>query len=79
MDQEIIIKQFNEIEIKVEQLIEICKSLEETNLKLRNKIEELEEKLHSKTEVENSYTEERAFIRSKIDGLLARLNEVAEP
>ena len=76
MDKELIINQFAEIEQKVERLIQICKAWEATNLELRNKIKSLEEELQGKVEAERSYAEEKVLIRSKIDGLLARLDEI---
>ncbi|OEU67560.1 MAG: hypothetical protein BBJ57_12305 [Desulfobacterales bacterium PC51MH44] len=78
MDNEIILRQFEEIEQKVGKLIDVCKSLEATNLELRNKIKMLEEELQGKVEVENNYQEEKALIRSKIDGLLAKLEDITE-
>ena len=78
MDNELILKQFEEIEKKVENLINVCKSLKTTNLELRNKVERLEEELQGKVETENNYAQERALIRSKIDGLLGRLEDMTE-
>ena len=78
MDNEIILRQFEEIEQKVGKLIAVCKSLEATNLELRNKMKMLEEELQGKVEVENNYQEEKALIRSKIDGLLAKLEDITE-
>lgn len=78
MDNESILRQFEEIEKKVGSLIEVNKSLEATNLELRNKIKRLEEELQGKVEAENNYAEERALIRSKIDSLLVRLEDVAK-
>jgi protein-arginine kinase activator protein McsA len=78
LDNEIILRQFEEIEQKVGKLIDVCKSLEATNLELRNKIRMLEEDLQGKVEVENNYQEEKALIRSKIDGLLAKLEDITE-
>ena len=78
MDNEIILRQFEEIEQKVGKLIDVCKSLEATKLELRNKIKMLEEELQGKVEVENNYQEEKALIRSKIDGLLAKLEDITE-
>jgi cell division protein ZapB len=73
-----VIRQFEEIEHKVERVIEACKSHEATNLELINKIERLEEEIQQKTEAENKFLEERALIRSKIDSLLVRLEDIAE-
>ncbi len=78
MDNESILKQFEEIEKKVENLINVCKSFETTKLELRNKVERLEEELRGKVEAENNYAQERALIRSKIDGLLGRLEDMTE-
>lgn len=78
MDNEFILKQFDEIEKKVENLINVCRSLETTNLELKNKVERLEEELQGKVEAENNYAQERALIRSKIDGLLGRLEDMTE-
>ena len=78
MDNEIILRQFEEIEQKVGKLIDVCKSLEATNLEFVNKIRMLEEELQGKVEVENNYQEEKALIRSKIDGLLAKLEDITE-
>ncbi|UCD32865.1 MAG: cell division protein ZapB [Desulfobacterales bacterium] len=78
MNNHTIFSQFEEIEKKVGKLIDVCKSLETTNLELNNKIERLEEELQTKVEAENSYQEERALIRSKIDGLLGRIEEITE-
>ncbi len=78
MDNEIILKQFEEIEQRVERLIEICNALEATNLEQKNKIKSLEEEIQGKVEAQRSYAEEKALIRSKIDGLLVRLDDVSK-
>jgi len=78
LDNNNIFSQFEEIEKKVGKLVDVCKSLETNNLELNNKIERLEEELQNKAEAENSYQEEKALIRSKIDGLLGRIEEITE-
>ena len=78
MDNELLLRQFGEIEKKVEKLIEICKSLEVANLKLSNKIKSLEEELQGKIEAETKFADEKALIRSKVDNLLVRLDELTE-
>ncbi len=77
MDNEIILKQFEEVEEKVEKLIEICNALKATNSEQENKIKSLEEEIQGKVEAERSYAGERALIRSKIDGLLVKLDEIS--
>ena len=78
MENDFILKQFEEIEQRVERLIEICNALEATNLEQKNKIKSLEEEIQGKVEAERSYAEEKALIRSKIDGLLVKLDEVSK-
>ena len=77
MDSEAIINQFEEMERKVKRLIERYKAQEAANLELRNKIKSLEEEIQGKVEAEKSVAEGKALIRSKIDGLLARLDEIS--
>jgi hypothetical protein len=78
LDNELLLRQFEKIEKKVEKLIEICKLLEVANLKLSNKIKSLEEDLQDKIEAETKFADEKALIRSKVDNLLVRLDELAE-
>ena len=78
MDNKIILQQFEEIEQKVERLIGLCKSLEAANSELRGKAEALEQELQVKINEENRYAEEKSLIRSKVDSLLTRLEDVAE-
>ena len=78
MDNDFVLKQFGEIEHKVERLIENCKAQAAANSELKNKLTSLEEEIQGKVEAENNYAEEKALIRSKIDGLLARLDDISE-
>ncbi|MDO9565469.1 MAG: hypothetical protein Q7J15_01810 [Candidatus Desulfaltia sp.] len=78
MDNELILRQFEEIEKKVVRLVDICKSHEAANAELRKTIERLEQELQSKVEAEESYSEERDLVRSKVDGLLVKLNTIIE-
>jgi len=78
LEDEVILKQFDEIEKKVERLIGVNKSLKKNNILLKGKIEQLEQELQVKVEAENHQTEVKALIRSKIDGLMARLDGITE-
>lgn len=78
MDNELILRQFEEIEQKVVRLIDICKAHEASNAELKATIERLEKELQHKIEAEENYSEERSLVRSKIDGLLARLDNIIE-
>lgn len=78
MEDEIILRQFDEIEQKVERLIEVNKSLKKNNKELKGKIEQLEKELQTKVEAENHQTEVKTLIRSKIDSLMERLEGITE-
>lgn len=77
MDIDDVMLQFDEIEEKVGKLVEQQKALEAKNAELAEKVESLEEELRKKAETENTYSEQKALIRSKIDGLLSKLNELS--
>jgi peptidoglycan hydrolase CwlO-like protein len=78
VDNDFVLKQFGEIEHKVENLIENCKTQAVANSELKNKLKSLEEEIQGKVEAEKNYAEEKALIRSKIDGLLARLDDISD-
>jgi hypothetical protein len=79
LEKEEILQQFEQIEQKIGKLVEVSKSLETTNEELRGKIGLLEEELKEKSQGEKSYLEERDLIRSKVDSLLIRLQDISEP
>lgn len=76
MDRELIIRQFDEIEQKVQGLIDTCKKYEAANIELRNNIEKLEAEVQIKIDSENNYEQEKIIIRSKIDGLISKLDNL---
>ena len=78
MDSDLVIQQFETIERRVENLIEACRELETNNIELKNQVLQLKEELQKKQEAENRYQEEKTLVRSKIDGLLAKLDTLAE-
>jgi len=78
IDNELILQQFEEIENKVERLVADYQSLKEANSKLYAKIEMLEGELKAKTESENRNRAIKEKIRSKIEKLLVRLEDVTE-
>jgi predicted nuclease with TOPRIM domain len=75
LDIDALLSQFAEIEKKVEKLIENCRSQQTANLEIHEKIKQLEEELHVKNETVKRQMEEKALIRSRIDKLLARLED----
>jgi hypothetical protein len=77
VDDQGLISQFQIIESRLDALIQICKEKDNLNKELSLRIEKLEEELRTKVEAEQRYVEEKALIRSKVDQLLIRLDEVA--
>lgn len=76
MDIEIIVQKFDEIEKKVEQLIEASKTLEAANAELKGNNARLEQRLHELQENERRNEEVKSLIRDKIDSLVGRLNGI---
>ncbi|MBS3809047.1 MAG: cell division protein ZapB [Desulfobacterales bacterium] len=61
---------------KVEDLIERCHTLERENSDLSGRVKQLESELEQKVEAENQFSRQKAQIRSKIDNLLAKIDNV---
>ena len=78
MDNDLILGQFEEIEQKVDLLIGVCKTLETQKIELADKVANLEATLQQKVEEEKRLEAEKTLIRSKIDSLLARLEDITE-
>jgi regulator of replication initiation timing len=78
LENEVILRQFEEIERKIERLIQANKSLQNVNSDLKARVSQVEMELREKTEAETIYNKERTLIRSKIDSLLGRLEEISE-
>ncbi len=71
-------QQFEEIEMKVERLIAICSSLDIANKKLKNIVTNMEIELQEKSLAIQNLSEERSMIRSKIDTLLVKLENIVD-
>jgi len=78
LDNETILKQFDEIEKRVERLIGACQTLKAANAELNEKVGRLEAELLEKNQEEGKNSEIKALIRTKIDNLMERLEGVAE-
>lgn len=78
MDDNSLINQFEAIESRLDALLQICQDKDNQNKELSLRIEQLEEELRKKVEAEQQYAEEKALVRSKVDQLLMRLDEIAK-
>ena len=78
MDNEFLDGKFNDIDEKVDFLIDLCQTLQVENTELMSKVKDLEAELDKKNETEERFAEQQAVIRSKIDGLLSKLNNFSD-
>ena len=76
MEDENILKQFEAIEARLEALIQLCREKEDQNRELISRVEELEEELRTKVEAEQRNSEEKTSIRTRVDNLLKRLEDI---
>ncbi len=73
-----VLQHFDALEKKIEHLIETCRQLEATKAELLQKNNELERQLQEKLAEHQQHQEMKGLIRSKIDSLMGRLDELAE-
>ena len=67
-------KKFDDIDGKIDFVIELCQTLQLENQELLLKITDLEAELEMKNDTEDQFSEQEALVQSKIDGLLTKLN-----
>lgn len=77
MGNDLINKKFDDIDGKIDYMIELCQTLQLENQELSLKIKDLEAELESRTETEEKLSEQEAFVQSKIDVLLIKLDNFA--
>ena len=75
LGEDLIKSKFDDVEEKVDFLIELCQALQQENEALTNKIKELERALENKKGIEHQFSEQEAFVQLKIDRLLNKLDE----
>lgn len=77
MEKQIVIDKFNVIEKKIEGLIETNQQLTNENIRLQEQTEELNYQLELLKENEERQEEVKTIIRSKIDTIMAKLDDFA--
>ena len=77
MGNDLIKKKFDDIDVKIDFVIELCQTLQLENKELSLKIKDLEADLESKTDTEDQLSEQEALVQSKIDELLTKLDYFA--
>ncbi len=76
VNDDVIWQQFKKLEERVGQLGKTCSNLKKGKAALEAKIEDLEQTLKKKDATEQRLMEERSVIRSRIDHLLSKLDQV---
>ena len=78
MKQVTVLQHFDALEKKIEHLIETCKRLETTNAELEQQNSALTQQIEEKVVEQKKQLELKGLIRSKIDSLMGRLDELAD-
>jgi cell division septum initiation protein DivIVA len=65
---------FDDLDGKIDFVIELFQTLQQENSELMLKIKDLETQIDKKNVVEENLSEQEAMIQSKVDGLLKKLN-----
>ena len=65
---------FDDINNKIDALIAFCQTLRSENQDLILQVKRLESDLEKKNQTEEKFSEKEAFIQSKIDALLTKLD-----
>lgn len=75
MNNEFLIKQFDEIETKVERVLSTLQTIEAEKAELKRQVKSLEEALGQKEAAESHFADEKRQIRVRVDGLLNKLGD----
>ena len=75
MEEERFPGKFRNLEDKIEELVQACRNLQQTNSELEAKIYYLEEALKTKAAAEHRHVEEKLIIGEKIEGLITTLDQ----
>lgn len=78
MDRETVINQFDELEKRLESLIETSKRHEAENARLVQENQGLAAQLQEKADAERQHDALKDLVKSKIDSLMGRLDEISE-
>lgn len=77
MDNELI-DRFDNINIKVNALIELCQSLQKEKSEMLSQIKEMEAALEKSSSEKQIFSETNTLIQSKMDQLLTKLDNFAD-
>ena len=74
MGNDRIIKKFDDIDEKIDFMIEFCQTLQSENRELTLRIRSLETELDKENQTGKEFSNQEALIQNKMDGLLEKLD-----
>lgn len=74
MGNDLIKKKFDDIDGKIDFMIELCHVLKQENEALLLKVQGFESEVEKKDTTREQFSEQEALIQTKIDGLLTKLD-----
>jgi len=78
VNRETVINQFDELERRLESLIASGKRLEAENARLQQENQTLTAQLQEKIDAEDKHSALKDLVKTKIDSLMGRLDEISE-
>jgi uncharacterized coiled-coil DUF342 family protein len=78
LDNDFLKEKFDDIDGKIDFMIEFCQTLQAEKLQLISKVEYLETELDKKKKTEDLNDDQQVIVQSKIDGLLKKLDSFSE-
>jgi len=75
LGNDLIKKKFDDIDGRIDFMIEFCHTLQVENKELVLKIKDLEAEIDKKNETGKQFSEQEGLIQNKMDGLLKKLND----
>ncbi len=78
MGNDLLQKKFDDIDGKIDWLIDHCRSLRSENQELKAALERHKAQIDQSTASEKRFSERETVIQSKIDGLLGKLNQFSD-
>ena len=75
MGNDLFNKKFDDIDAKIDSLVDRCHALQSENSELKMKVNNLEAELVMTNDTEKQFSEQEVLIQSRVDGLLDKLNQ----
>jgi predicted XRE-type DNA-binding protein len=71
-------KKFDDLDGKIESMVEFCQALQRENLELKSRVTDLEAQLEKKGLVEAEFLNQEALIQSRVSKLMEKLDSFSK-